>query len=235
MSHTPYVYRLTDVETGKQYIGARYAKKCEPSDLGVTYFTSSKKVQPLYKANPDRFTKQIIVTGDTNYVIRVEKSLLDLHDAVVSDRFYNRTSGKAIHPDDVRRGLAKEHLYRSKELYRSIVQKMHAKTTNAQRSIAGKGYAESIRGPKLASKMEMMRASRSVEGKRRAVVAMLQGCTAESRTLAGKRGGTAGGPIGCKITNAQRWECMQCGMVTLPGPLGKHQSRSGHVGKVRIA
>ena len=235
MAHIPYVYRLTDKETGRRYIGARYAKNCEPSDLGATYFTSSKIVNPIFRANPNRFEKQIVVTGSVNYVINVEKSLIDNHDAVASDDFYNRTSGKAIHPDDVQIGLTKEHLHRSKELYKSIVQQMHAKTTNEQRSKAGKGYAESIRGPKLASKMEMMRSSRTEEGKRRAVVAMLQGCTPESRTLAGKRGGTAGGPIGCKTTNEQRWKCVECGMVTTSGPLGMYQRKTEHAGKVKLA
>lgn len=36
------------------------------------------------------------------------------------------------------------------------------------------------------------------------------------------------------ILNSQRWRCLECGMVSLPGPLGKHLSRSGHSGKERV-
>jgi hypothetical protein len=100
MKHIPYVYRLTDTFNGKCYIGSRYAKRCEPSDLGVTYFTSSKTVSALFKADPARFTTQIIVTGTREYVIKVEFDLIELHDAVMSDDFYNRTNAKGIHPDD---------------------------------------------------------------------------------------------------------------------------------------
>lgn len=104
MAHIPYVYRLTDRENGKRYIGSRYGKVCEPADLGVTYFTSSKAVSKLFRADPERFEKQIVVTGTTEYVINVEKTLIDLYDAVMSEEFYNRTSGKGIHPDDIIRG-----------------------------------------------------------------------------------------------------------------------------------
>lgn len=100
MTHIPYVYRLTDRETGKRYIGSRYSRVCEPVDLGVKYFTSSKTVTPLFKADPDRFEKQIIVTGTREYVIKVEHDLIELYDAVMSEEFYNRTNQKAIHPDD---------------------------------------------------------------------------------------------------------------------------------------
>lgn len=102
MTHIPYVYRLTDKTNDKRYIGSRYGKKCEPSDLGVTYFTSSKVVSKLFRDDPERFEKQIIVTGTTEYVIKVEKMMLELYDAVVSEEFYNRTNGKGIHPDDAR-------------------------------------------------------------------------------------------------------------------------------------
>lgn len=102
MTHIPYVYRLTDRENGKRYIGSRYGKVCNPADLGLTYFTSSKAVSKLFRADPERFEKQIVVTGTTEYVINVEKTLIDLYDAVMSEDFYNRTNGKGIHPDDAR-------------------------------------------------------------------------------------------------------------------------------------
>ena len=97
---TPYVYKLTDKLTGKRYLGVRLAFGCDPSDLGVTYFTSSKIVKPLFQSDPSRFDKQIIVTGDKDYVINVEKSLISFYNAVLSDDFYNRANAKAVHPED---------------------------------------------------------------------------------------------------------------------------------------
>lgn len=111
--HIPYVYRLTDRITDIRYIGSRYAKVCEPSDLGSTYFTSRPEVEKLYRADPDRFEKQIIVTGTREYVIKVEKDLIDLYGAVKSDMFYNRTNNKSIHPDDASKGLVKIHSKRN--------------------------------------------------------------------------------------------------------------------------
>jgi len=111
--HTPYVYRLTDRLNGKRYIGSRYAKGCVPADLGVTYFTSRPEVTKLFRENPDRFEKQIVVTGTKEYVIKVEKTMIDLYGAVMSDDFYNRTNNKAIHPDDAAKGLNRTHSERN--------------------------------------------------------------------------------------------------------------------------
>lgn len=230
----PYVYILTDRETGKKYIGSRYAKGCEPDDLGVKYFTSSAVVKPLFQRDPNRFEKQIIAVADPEYVIFLEKKLIDFHDAVVSEHFYNRTSGKAIHPEDVRAGALKEHAKRPASLYASIVKQMHVKTTRAQRAAAGRAQIDSLSAPQLDAKMEKMRASITAEGRIRSVEAMASANTKESLSAAGKIGGKLGGPKGCKTTNSQRWKCTQCGMVSLPGPLGKHQNRAGHSGKERL-
>lgn len=100
----PYVYRLIDRVTGTQYIGVRYAKNCAPRELGVSYFTSSTRIKSVYRDDSFRFEKQIIVTGSKEYVVRVEKSLLDFYDAVNSSQFYNRTNNKAIHSDDCVKG-----------------------------------------------------------------------------------------------------------------------------------
>lgn len=232
----PYVYLIQDLETGKRYIGSRIAKGCDPSDLGVTYFTSSSIVRPLFVANPARFSKVIVATGSVEYIIDLEKKLIDDCGAVFSDDYYNRTSGKAIHPDDRLAGARFEHSKRSQELYASIVDKMHAKTTREQRSKAARDYAESIRGSVLDDKMRKMRSMRTPEGMARVAKASAERAAANPTKMSemGKKGGSIGGPKGSATTNNQRWKCVQCGMITLVGPLGKHQSRSGHVGKERV-
>jgi hypothetical protein len=45
--HTPYVYVIESKVTGHRYIGVRYARGCEPGDLMVSYFTSSKIVNTM--------------------------------------------------------------------------------------------------------------------------------------------------------------------------------------------
>jgi hypothetical protein len=44
---TPYTYLVTHVPSGKRYYGARYKIGCHPSDLWVSYFTSSKTIHAL--------------------------------------------------------------------------------------------------------------------------------------------------------------------------------------------
>lgn len=43
-TNTPYTYRICWSKTGMNYYGVRYAVDCRPSDLFVTYFTSSDYV-----------------------------------------------------------------------------------------------------------------------------------------------------------------------------------------------
>lgn len=233
----PYTYLLKDSETGKSYIGCRFAEGCNPSDLGVSYFTSSKIVEPLFRKNPTRFFKSIVFRGSTGQVIEFEKELIDSSNAVLSDDYYNRASGKAIHPDDIRAGALKEHAKRTPEMYALIVSKMHAKTTFEQRSkLANRNY-NSMTPEQKSAKMAMMRASRTPEGLKRAAQASVNRARANPEKMSemGKLGGKVGGPKGCLVTNSQKWKCVQCGMVSLPGPLGKHLSRSGHSGKERVS
>jgi hypothetical protein len=47
--YQPYTYRIAWSSINKHYYGVRYAKKCNPSDLWKTYFTSSKLVKKFRK------------------------------------------------------------------------------------------------------------------------------------------------------------------------------------------
>jgi hypothetical protein len=81
MEHIPYVYIIKNKTTGLKYIGMRYAKGCNPNDLLVTYFTSSKLVHKLlllYGVND--FTKRILhqFPGDAKKAVDAEKSYFPL-------------------------------------------------------------------------------------------------------------------------------------------------------------
>lgn len=43
-----------------------------------------------------------------------------------------------------------------------------------------------------------------------------------------------GGSIGGKEVGKQRWKCSQCGLVSTPGALGRHQKYLDHVGRERV-
>jgi hypothetical protein len=47
--YIPYTYLIGWTHLNKYYYGVRYAKKCNPSDLWISYFTSSKNVKQLRK------------------------------------------------------------------------------------------------------------------------------------------------------------------------------------------
>lgn len=49
IDYIPYTYRIKCIPTGKYYYGVRYAEDCNPSDLWVKYFTSSKEIHGLIK------------------------------------------------------------------------------------------------------------------------------------------------------------------------------------------
>lgn len=88
---TPYVYGLIDTHNGKLYIGCRTAKGCHPVELGVRYFTSSKVVAPLFRANPERFQKRILYIGEE--ASKQEVEFLKLMNAKDSEKFYNIKNG----------------------------------------------------------------------------------------------------------------------------------------------
>ena len=201
---TPYVYRLTDKLTGRKYIGCRWAEGCEPSDLGVRYFTNSSNVKPLFKEDAKRFEKQILVTGCKTYVIRVEKSLLDMYDCMNSEEFYNRTNNRAIHSEDASKGAFKAHRNRD-EKGRSLL------ALAVGRRNVESGWAAEL-------------------GRRAVASGNLPRMAAE----AGRIGGRIGGKVSAMRLNSQKWRCEVCGAETTPGPLSLHQKVTGHAGKSQI-
>src|SRR5574344_811256 len=56
-----YIYKVTNIISGKFYIGQRSSYKGTPEeDLGIHYFTSSKIVKPLFKNNTSEWKKEIL-------------------------------------------------------------------------------------------------------------------------------------------------------------------------------
>lgn len=76
-----YVYKLTHKQSGKIYIGCRYAVGSEPDDLLVTYFSSSKIVRYLIQRfGVDSFQKEILCVCETEEVLERESHFILQHE-----------------------------------------------------------------------------------------------------------------------------------------------------------
>lgn len=87
--YEPFVYIIQEVSTGKLYIGSRYGKDSLESDLGKTYFTSSKIIKWM-----DDFRSFDIVSlipcASNHDAIMLEGNLIKETNAVYSDKYLNQ-------------------------------------------------------------------------------------------------------------------------------------------------
>ena len=82
-----YVYRWTELSTGKWYIGSRTAKGCHPND---GYICTSKVVKPLIIANPDNWQRTIIYIGASKNALNFEMQMLVGLNAAKREDSYNQ-------------------------------------------------------------------------------------------------------------------------------------------------
>lgn len=100
--HIPYYYIIGWTEHDRWYVGCRYAKKCHPSDLMVTYFTSSPNyVAPFIEQHglPDVVwtfpckTREEAIAGE----LRI---MSEFHNFLPDERWLNKNIGGAILMDE---------------------------------------------------------------------------------------------------------------------------------------
>jgi hypothetical protein len=98
---TPYTYLIKHIPSGKVYYGVRYAKNCKPSDLWVTYFTSSQYVKRLInKDGVNSFIVEVRRTFDNATSAREwENKVLLRMDVITNPIFLNKTTNKSISPE----------------------------------------------------------------------------------------------------------------------------------------
>jgi len=82
-----YVYRWTELSTGKWYIGSRTAKGCHPND---GYICTSKVVKPLIIANPNNWQRNIIYLGASKNALNFEMQMLVGLNAAKREDSYNQ-------------------------------------------------------------------------------------------------------------------------------------------------
>ncbi len=85
-----YLYKWTELSTGKWYVGSRTAKNCHPED---GYICSSKTVKPLILANPENWEREILVISDSKYIRELEVNYLKAFNAVKDKQSYNKHYG----------------------------------------------------------------------------------------------------------------------------------------------
>jgi hypothetical protein len=104
----PYTYLIGWSNHKLYYYGVRYAKTCDPLELWVTYFTSSKYVKEFVKNNGDPDIISIRKTfNDANSARAWESKVLKR--LCVKDRndFLNMTDNKSISLDACKKGQEK--------------------------------------------------------------------------------------------------------------------------------
>lgn len=102
---TPYTYLIGWTGQNRWYYGCRFGKGCHPSDLWVTYFTSSKLVRIFREKYGEPNIIQIRrVFSDVNKCRLVEHITLRRLKVVNKDKWLNKTDNKSIEIEAAMRG-----------------------------------------------------------------------------------------------------------------------------------
>lgn len=113
----PFTYCITHKTSNKRYYGCRYAKGCNPKDLGSTYFTSSKHVSQLIKKEGlENFLFEVrkIFTSAEKCRSWEHRVLIKLN-AAKSNMWYNKHNGGqtffcAGHTEATRKKMSDTHI-----------------------------------------------------------------------------------------------------------------------------
>jgi hypothetical protein len=91
--YQPYTYLIGWAKYKKYYYGVRYAKDCNPLDLWVTYFTSSKEVKKFAKKHGDPDIIKVRKTfNNRDNAIRWEAKVIDKINAHLREDFLNKVN-----------------------------------------------------------------------------------------------------------------------------------------------
>lgn len=95
----PYTYLIGWKNQNKYYYGVRYAKNCQPSELMITYFTSSNEVSEMIKTHGNPDIVEVRKTFSTPGQARAwEHKVLRRMRVVESTIWLNKTDNKSIAP-----------------------------------------------------------------------------------------------------------------------------------------
>jgi hypothetical protein len=119
MKTIPYTYKLIFKPTNQYYYGVKWAKGCNPNDLWVTYFSSSKHIHKLIKKyGLDSFIFKVTKTFDNKIdAVNHETSVLERVNAARNGKFINKANNM---PAYSRKGLKTIHNVLGFETYHDI-------------------------------------------------------------------------------------------------------------------
>lgn len=144
----PYTYLIGWTQHKKYYYGVRYAKKCDPSDLWNTYFTSSASVLEFRELYGEPDIIEIRKTFQSSMAARAwEERVLKKMKVVLREDFLNKHDA---HAPPIRYGK------RPKSIGRKISNKMKGKRKtpehNKKVSDGVKAYYKTHSGPMTGKK-----------------------------------------------------------------------------------
>lgn len=94
MTTIAFLYKWTHLPSGKWYIGSRSANGCHPND---GYLCSSEIVKPLILENRNEWNREILVLGNSDYIVDLENQYLKKLDAKNDPMSFNRHNGDGIY------------------------------------------------------------------------------------------------------------------------------------------
>lgn len=104
----PYTYLIGWSQHNKWYYGCRYAKKCRPSDLWYTYFTSSREIEQIREIYGEPDVKEVrrCFYGENavDRCRRWEHKVLKRLNVTKNDKWINKTDNKAFSVDAILKG-----------------------------------------------------------------------------------------------------------------------------------
>lgn len=112
MGNIPYTYLIGWSEFNKWYYGVRFSKTCRPSDLWVTYFTSSKHVKSFREKFGEPDILEIRKTFKTSKAARDwEKRVLIKMEVTDDDRWLNQTNNISISSESCSKASKNKSFY----------------------------------------------------------------------------------------------------------------------------
>lgn len=175
MKPIAYTYYLYHKPTGQKYYGVRYSKKCHPSDLWITYFSSSQTVSDLIKEyGIDSFKFEVRKTFDSVDKARKWEQRVLWRLKVVRKRDWINKSYGTGWTDHVTVGmLGKKHSEETKAKMKisqtgennGFYGKTHSKITKEKISKAHKGVSRPWTLDRIVSDETRRKISKSNEGK----------------------------------------------------------------------
>jgi hypothetical protein len=140
--NTPYTYLIGWSKHNKWYYGVRYSKTCHPSDLWVSYFTSSNYVKNIRQELGEPDVIQIRKTfSNSNDAISWECNVIKRMSLHLDERFINQSAFPAMNTNTIiesnKRRIVSEET--RKKISKSQKGKIISQAARKKISIAQKG------------------------------------------------------------------------------------------------